>query len=101
MDSHIDKLRELVTNCLSEESIASVNCALDYACRSYLQSAELCNDIFEETLQSLEPIIRTLSHKRAARLRFAINSLCFECECRAFKEGVYTGIRLILDILET
>ena len=58
------------------------------------------NDIFEDRIHALTPVLESLSKKRQRKLVNAVVRLCSEQEKAAFLAGLRVGVMLILEILE-
>lgn len=66
----------------------------------YCHTQCLTNDkeSFEDLVEPLRPIIKTLSKKRQSVLFRKIALLCEKCERVAFLEGIRVGAQLILEL---
>lgn len=79
---------------------AAVRSLLELFCDFYSAYHPIDGEKISLKLQSLEPILRTLSRKRKRKLYNVILALCKENADTAFIEGIHFGAQLLAEIYE-
>ncbi|MBP3673709.1 MAG: hypothetical protein J6J18_07760 [Oscillospiraceae bacterium] len=98
MKPYFDILDQYLAEHPLDYGYENINSLLELFARFYLKRHPIESTAFSPVMDSLNPILKSLSQKRTRRLFRIINDLCIEYEQSAFIEGIRVGAQLSLEL---
>jgi len=91
----IEQLNDYLTSHCSSLDLPDVQSMLDFIHYAYMDYNPIHTDKIRSYFQQLNPLLEQLSLEQNDTLFHYICSLCEEFEKEAFRDGLYTGVKLI------